>query len=111
MFNGLPAGIISWSDTQIVATVPSYATSGPAAITTSLGTSNSIGFTVPVPVVSNINPTGGIIGTQVTVNGGGFGSAQGTALSTSTALPLLLSVGATRKSLPLCPPARRLALS
>ena len=77
-FNTAQATILSWSDTQIVATVPNAATSGPVLVTEGGVTSNqSIKFTVPAPQITSISPTSGQIGTQVTINGSGFQSAQG----------------------------------
>jgi len=71
--------IVSWSDTQIVAVVPSTATSGPVKVTELGVTSNSnISFTVPTPQVSSISPTTGMLGTFVTVTGSGFQASQGT---------------------------------
>jgi IPT/TIG domain-containing protein len=67
----------SWSDTQISTTVPQTASGGSIAITVGNSSSNStIDFTVPVPQITSISPTGGIVGTHVTINGSGFRSAQ-----------------------------------
>jgi subtilisin family serine protease/N-acetylneuraminic acid mutarotase len=45
-FNGIHGIIVSWSDTQIVVTVPVGATSGCMKIVTDYGTSDCIGFTI-----------------------------------------------------------------
>ncbi len=81
-FNGVTAAVVSWSNTQIVATVPSGATSGPVAVTVNGATSNSLTFTVPSLAISSVSPTSGPVGTQVTVTGTAFGASQGTSTIT-----------------------------
>jgi hypothetical protein len=76
-FNGAPATFTVNSDTQVTATVPSDATSGPIGVTTPGGTAtSSSSFTVTVPPaapsISGFSPTSGRQGTVVTVTGGGF---------------------------------------
>jgi hypothetical protein len=79
-FNGAAAVFAVNSAAQITATVPSGATSGPVAVTTSAGTATSAGsFTVTVPVaaptISGFTPTSGPAGTTVTINGSNFSGA------------------------------------
>jgi hypothetical protein len=75
--NGAVASSIStWTDTQIVATVPVTATTGPVKVTVQGVDSNTVTFAVPPPVVSSISPLLGDVGTQVTVNGSGFQTSQ-----------------------------------
>jgi hypothetical protein len=69
--------IVSWSDTQVVATVAANAASGNAQIQQNGVWSNAIAFTVPTPNITSINPTSGIVGTQVTFTGTNFGATQG----------------------------------
>jgi hypothetical protein len=69
--------VVSWSDTQVVATVASGAKSGTAQILQDGVWSNPISFTVATPVVSSVTPSSGFAGTQVTFTGSGFGSSQG----------------------------------
>jgi N-acetylneuraminic acid mutarotase len=75
-FNGQPAGaIISWTDSQIVALVPSTALgSGPISVTTAGGTATSSGnFTVtqtsPQPQITSFAPNNGAVGGTVTIFG------------------------------------------
>ena len=75
-FNGVTASVVSWSDTQIVATVPDAATSGMDVITVKGAGSYPVVFTV-VPQVTGIDPSTAPEGAQITVNGSGFGAAQG----------------------------------
>ncbi|HEY6251648.1 MAG TPA: IPT/TIG domain-containing protein, partial [Candidatus Angelobacter sp.] len=77
-FGGVTAPITSWSGTQIVAAVPSGASTAPVTVTVQGQTSNPVNFTLPNNVVNWVSPAVGPVGTQVTVNGVGFGSTQGT---------------------------------
>lgn len=73
-FNGTyPASIATWSDTQIVVTVPVQASTGPILVTAGGIDSNSaVYFNVPPPQITSISPTSGGVGTQITINGSGF---------------------------------------
>jgi hypothetical protein len=73
----LAGSIVSWSDTQIVATVASGAVTGTAQVQQGGVWDNYGTFTVVTPVLSSISPTSGPVGTQVTFNGTGFGTTQG----------------------------------
>jgi hypothetical protein len=73
-FNGSPAAFTVNSDSQIGATVPNGATSGPIAVTTPAGsatssTSFSITTAPAPPTVSSFTPTSGPAGTSVTITG------------------------------------------
>jgi hypothetical protein len=71
--------IASWSNTQIVAIVSAGSTSGVAQVQQNGLSSNTVQFTVnPVTTIANVFPNNGLPGTQVTINGSGFGAAQGT---------------------------------
>ena len=79
-FNGLDGAFILNSDSQITATVPNGATSGPISVTTAGGTATSTdSFTVTVaavaPTITSFTPTSGPVGTTVTINGTGFSGA------------------------------------
>lgn len=71
--------IVSWSDTQIVATVVPGAANGTAQVIQNGFASSSYPFSVttPTPVITSFAPGNGPAGTQVTINGSGFGAAQG----------------------------------
>ena len=80
-FGSSAATVTSWSDAQIIATVPSLsAGSYTISVTTSAGTVNSsTQYTVVVaPVISSFNPLSGGVGSFVTINGTAFGASQGT---------------------------------
>jgi len=72
-----PATVIGWSDTQIIATVALGSSSGNAQVQQSGTSSNSLPFTVIGPTITNFSPSAGAVGTQVTINGSGFGATQG----------------------------------
>jgi hypothetical protein len=75
---GTAAGVVnSWSDGQVVATVASGSISGNAQILQNGVLSNAVAFTIDSLQISSITPTSGGAGTVVTINGGGFGSSQG----------------------------------
>jgi sugar lactone lactonase YvrE len=80
-FNGVIATTTSWSESQIIATVPASASTGPLVVMVGSQTSNGVLFTVPL-YINTISPTSGSIGTIVTVTGSGFGSSQGSSTLT-----------------------------
>jgi hypothetical protein len=73
----LAGSYVSWSDTQIVATVASGSVTGTAQVQQGGVWANYGTFTVITPVLSSISPTSGPVGTQVTFTGTGFGTTQG----------------------------------
>ena len=76
-FNGWPATITSWTDTQIVATVPPSARTGPVKVTANgLDSNVDVAFSMPNPTVTALTPTSGPTGTQVQILGRGFGATQ-----------------------------------
>src|SRR5438132_1527720 len=78
-FNGTGPTVNSWSDTQIVATAVAGTTTGGVKVTVnSVASNQNVIFTLPNPVVASLVPSSGPAGTQVQINGSGFGAAQGT---------------------------------
>ncbi len=71
------APVVSWTNTQVVVTVPSIATSGPVRVQQGGIWSNTLPFLVNIATISNVSPASGVAGTQVTITGSGFGSVQG----------------------------------
>ena len=83
-FSGVPATVISSTATQIVATVPSGATTGPIGVTAPPGSAaSSAPFIVTStssngrPTITSFTPTIGTLGTAVTVNGTNFDTIPG----------------------------------
>jgi hypothetical protein len=83
-FNGIPATTTAWSSTSIVTTVPTGATTGYVVVTVGGVASNQELFAIvpPLPIITSLSPTSGIPGASITVNGSGFGTAQGTSTIT-----------------------------
>jgi YD repeat-containing protein len=77
-FNGVPATVSpsGWSDTSIVVTVPSGATTGNVSVLTNGLTSTGPIFTL-LPAIGILSPSTGPIGSTVTVSGSNFGISQG----------------------------------
>ncbi len=97
-FNGTAAAPASWSDTSIVANVPTGATTGPLIVTVAGIASNSIAFTVTTgsggsstPSITSLSPTSGPAGTTLVIQGANFGALQGSStvsISGTVAAPL-----------------------
>ena len=89
-FGGISASITSWSDTSIVASVPTDAITANVVVTSPAGlTSNGLTFTVPL-IITNLSPTSGALGTLVTITGSSFGTAQGTSTAAIGGTPLIV---------------------
>jgi RHS repeat-associated protein len=74
-FNGVPAtSITSWTSAQIVAVVPSTASSGPVTVVVnSIPSNTNFGFAFYHPVISGVSPATSQVGGIITVSGSGFG--------------------------------------
>jgi hypothetical protein len=68
--------VVSWSDTQVVATVASNSTSGTAQVQQGGAWSNAVVFNVSTPTILSVTPASGLPYTPVTITGSGFGAAQ-----------------------------------
>jgi RHS repeat-associated protein len=79
-FNGTPAtSISSWTSSQIIATVPQNATTGPVVVSvSSIGSNTNFSYTVYNPVLTSISPPVGQGGATITLSGSGLGPYQGT---------------------------------
>ena len=75
--HGVAATVTSWNDTQIVANVPTGATTGPLLVNVN-STSSSSGnsFEVSNPVIASITPPTAPGGGTVTITGSGFGPSM-----------------------------------
>src|SRR3989442_14529504 len=72
-FNTVVASFTVNSDTQITATVPPTATTGPIQVTNSAGTgTSSSNFAVTSALITSFTPTNGPVGTTLTITGSGF---------------------------------------
>jgi hypothetical protein len=86
-FSGSSATFVVNGATQITASVPAGAVSGPISVTTPSGSATSAGsFTVTTgPSISGFSPGSGPVGTSVTVSGSGFSGASGVAFAGTAA--------------------------
>ncbi|MBI3415703.1 MAG: IPT/TIG domain-containing protein [Verrucomicrobia bacterium] len=75
-FNGAVADFVLISPTQINATVPFDATTGPVSVDTSAGQAISTAFFFVAPVITDFTPDNGPPGTFVTVSGANFDNAM-----------------------------------
>jgi trimeric autotransporter adhesin len=71
------ANVLSWSDSQIVATVSTISQSGTVQVEQSGLLSNAIPFSVNNARITSVSPNIGVPGTQVVISGSNFGSIQG----------------------------------
>ncbi|MCG8604915.1 tandem-95 repeat protein, partial [bacterium] len=95
-FNGLPAANFQIdSPTQVRATVPAGANSGPISVTNSIGTSvSSTNFVVaPSPIISAFNPLSGSAGTEVTITGSNLDNASAVQFGGTSALSFNVDSG------------------
>jgi hypothetical protein len=69
--------ISSWSDTQIVATIPTGSRDGVAEVSQNGLFSNDIPLTMDVPQITGISPSAVAPGMQMTITGTGFGTTEG----------------------------------
>jgi YD repeat-containing protein len=78
-FNGVRAVVTAATAGEIRTTVPSGATTGPIAVTTSGGmaTSATLFTILEPPRITGVSPTRGPAGTSVTISGTGFGGTVG----------------------------------
>src|SRR5256886_13045455 len=89
-FNGAAASFAVNSDTQITATVPSGATTGPISVTTPGGAATrATSFTVTVapsaPMISSFSPASARAEARVTISGSHFTRATGVAFNGAAA--------------------------
>jgi hypothetical protein len=74
------------SATQITATVPTTATTGPIRVTTPNGTGSSLtNFTIAAPTITSFTPTFGPVGTSVVITGTNFTGATAVTFNNVTA--------------------------
>jgi RHS repeat-associated protein len=78
-FNGVAAAsITSWSSTQIVASVPTSATTGPVSVVVAgVGSNRTVSVTVYNPTITSLTPPAASTGGSITIAGSGFGANPG----------------------------------
>ncbi|MEW6303449.1 MAG: IPT/TIG domain-containing protein [Verrucomicrobiota bacterium] len=75
-FNGVSAGFTIVAPTQIRATVPVGASSGPVSVTSSAGTGTSTNTFYVWPRIGGFFPTNGFAGSSITITGANFTAAS-----------------------------------
>jgi len=121
-FNRTSASFTVNSSTQITATVPPGATSGPISVTNLNGTAtSSTKFTVvAAPTITAFSPTSGQVGTTVTITGTNFTGATGVrfngviasfVVNSSTKITATIPVGATTGPISITAPGGTVASS
>ena len=70
--------VVSWSDTQVVATVALGSRSGKAQVLQGGVWSNEMPFQVATVTITEVLPNSGFPGDAIVINGSGFGNIQGT---------------------------------
>jgi RHS repeat-associated protein len=78
-FNGATASsVTSWSDSQVVAAVPSNASTGAVTVVVnSTGSNKNYVFSFYNPVINSVTPPAAEVGGYITLSGLGFGATQG----------------------------------
>ncbi len=103
-FGGVPAIFnVPRGGTRIAATVPAGATTGPIAVTTSAGTgASATSFVVlpPLPTITGFSPSGGPVGTLVTISGSGFIGATSVQFQGRSAPFTVVDVGTITATVP-----------
>ena len=90
--------VVNSAGTQLTGVVvPGGAITGNVAVTTPVGTSNGVAFTVtPAPVVSFFSPASGPVGTSVTVTGANLSGTSAVAFNGTTAPGYAVNVAGTQ---------------
>src|SRR5439155_513367 len=103
-FNGASAGFTVNAATKITATVPMGATTGKIGVTTPTGTATSATTVTAAPRISSLRPTGGVVGTSVTITGANLtgttavtfnGTSASFTVNTATKITATVPAGAT----------------
>src|SRR6266496_4347645 len=74
---GLHPPIVSWSNTQIVVTIPSNILAGNLYVQQNGVSSNTVSYSIVPSTITSISPNPVAVGAQLTINGSGFGTSQG----------------------------------
>ena len=119
-FNGVSAAFGVTSDTQLTATVPAGATTGPLRVTNPSGTNTTGSNFIIGPFITGFSPVAAQVGSQVVVDGlnfldvtnvaftsatGGFTNASAVAIVAATQLRATVPVGATNGPLRVISPS------
>jgi hypothetical protein len=84
LLNNSIGTVVSWNNTQIVVTVPSGTSAGKLYVRQNGVNSNAVSFAIANPQIVSISPTSGVVGTQITITGTGFGATTSAATVNGT---------------------------
>ena len=113
-FNGLAATFTVNSSTQITATVPANATTGPISVTTPGGTATSAASFTVAPRITGFTPAGGAVGASVVINGANLtgatavkfnGTAAAFTVNSAIRMTATVPAGATSGTISVTTPA------
>jgi hypothetical protein len=82
--------VVSWSDTQVVATIALASRTGTAKVLQSGVWSNSLNFTVDTLTITRLSTNFGLPGDPVVISGSGFGDTKGTGTIQLGSLPAIV---------------------
>ena len=103
-FSGTAAAFSVTSGSQLSATVPAGATSGPISVTAPGGTTSSpASFTVtsqPAPSIAGVSPLSGAVGSSVTISGSAFTGARAVTFNNTAAAFAVVSDSTITASVP-----------
>ncbi len=80
-FNGVTASFVVTNNNNIGVIAPVGVQSGPISVVTPFGTTNSTQLFYVAPTITGFNPTHGVAGTSVTINGNSFTNASAVAFN------------------------------
>jgi RHS repeat-associated protein len=77
-FSGLPAYAAYWSNWEVIAVVPTTASTGPVTVTVGSQSSNAdFAYTVISATIESVSPNSSPVGGTIVLTGSGFGGTQG----------------------------------
>jgi hypothetical protein len=103
-FNGVAAGVTSWSPTSIVTSIPVGVATGQFVVSVGGLASTGVQFTVLAPVISTLQPPSGLPGQQTIVNGSNFGPCACPATVAINGTPATIVSWSSTKITALIPP-------
>jgi len=90
-FNGVPATFVVNSSTQITATVPATATTGPVQVTAPTGTDTWYNNYAVLPTLTSFTPASGIPGSTVVITGSAFTSTTAVQFNSANAASFVVN--------------------
>ncbi|WP_426491297.1 beta strand repeat-containing protein [Hymenobacter sp. 102] len=96
LFNGVSAPFVAGSATQLTATVPVGASTGPVQVVTAHGSgSSAVNFTIPAPVLTSVAPAAAPVGATITLAGTNLQGTTGLTFGNVTATGFTVNAAGT----------------